>query len=248
VSEVNFTNGLYRRIWQAAIRGQRVNAVSMAAECLFWRLHLASDDYGTFLAELAEVRVFALPKRPMSDADLQALLDELYYHRLIGYFSAGGDRYGSILDYLKFQPAGRNGKRVRRHPAPPPSGPEVYYGDGESATTAQTPPAPPLPPVNHFQQDMQESFEPWSVLANALQVAGVLDVTRIGPGQRTSLETIIAVWGDKSRDKCLELMKLATGRDKLRYVEQAALNEQQRRAAAASTGANHHGRHEELEL
>lgn len=114
---VNMTNGMYRRLYAGCTRGKRINSVSIFAEVLFWRLHCVADDFGNFSAAPDMVLIDALPRRrEFTEADICTGLDELESAQLIKRYTVSGEVYGNILDFLRFQPANKNGKRIQRHP------------------------------------------------------------------------------------------------------------------------------------
>jgi hypothetical protein len=130
------TRGHYRRIYSALCRGVRINKVSVDAALLFVHLIVTADDFGNFLAEPMDVRYQAAPRRSQWDeARVGVLLEELASvaneegRTLIRFYQAKGERFGHITDFLATQPAGKNGKRVRRFPECPY---EVEDGKGAS--------------------------------------------------------------------------------------------------------------------
>ncbi len=131
--EVDLSDGLYRRIFSSALRGHRINSVSLLAELLFWRLHLVADDFGLFSAEPGDLLHEVFPRRPdITEEQVSDALAELERQPpLIRRYTFGGDRYGQIIDFLRYQPAGKNGRRVRRFPIPPvnPGESKVIQGD-----------------------------------------------------------------------------------------------------------------------
>lgn len=121
-SEVELIGGIYRRIYAQRIRlDERINsdALSFAAEAFYFRVHAAADDYGIFPATPRICKAETSPLRNCSVTDVAGWLDELEAVGLIRRFDVGAERFGSIGEFLAMQPAGRNGKRVRRYPAPP---------------------------------------------------------------------------------------------------------------------------------
>jgi len=123
-NEVDLTRGIYRRIWSGALTGQRINAVPEAAELLFWRLHMIADDFGNTTANPDLVRKSALPLRHGWTQNRTArVLEALKDGRLIDFYRADGEQYLHIIGFTTWQPAGKNGRRIRRFP--------VYPGESE---------------------------------------------------------------------------------------------------------------------
>ena len=122
-STIELWDGIYRRIYAAALRGKRINSVSLEAEAAFWRLHLVADDYGGFDADPLSLRVTAFRKRPeVTEPQIQKWLKELGESKLIQVYPVCEDTFGTIIDFIHFQPAGKNGRRVRKYPPPVHSG------------------------------------------------------------------------------------------------------------------------------
>lgn len=117
MAEHDFTMGTYRRIYSSALRGKRINAVSIEAELMFWRLHVIADDFGVFHAdpELLPSDVFPR-RRDITEQQCQTWIDELAEIGLVSLYEAGDEPYGQIIDFEIRQPAGKNGKRIARHP------------------------------------------------------------------------------------------------------------------------------------
>ncbi len=118
---LDMTGGHYRRQYSGFKTGQRINAVSLAAEAWFWRVHsCACDDFGNTYGDpeliLAETRGRRLSVtsdqvgcwlREMSDADL------------IRFYDCAGERYLHVVGFTARQPRAKNGRRVRRYPESP---------------------------------------------------------------------------------------------------------------------------------
>jgi hypothetical protein len=146
----DFSSGIYRRVYAAAIRGKRINSVSIAAELLFWRLHMVADDYGTFEADPYLVKCLAMTRRrDVSEAQIAEAIKELSDAGLIETFTVADESFGCITDFLRFQPAGRNGRRVRKFPVSPSEDRQDMGNPGESCESKQfhVGPTTPTPPT-----------------------------------------------------------------------------------------------------
>jgi len=129
---IDLQHGIFRRIYAAAVSGQRINRVNMQAECLFWRLHMIADDFGNFDADVDLVRAYALPKRRgLGPRTIERWLTQLIDAGLIVLYEDQGDRLGHIVGFLHMQPRNRSGRRVRR----------IHAWPGEAAEEAgESPP------------------------------------------------------------------------------------------------------------
>lgn len=116
----DMTRGVYRRHFAGYIFGKRINAVSIGAEAWFWRVHdAAADDFGNLRGEAHHVYAATIGNRYESVTmhDVAAWLNELIQIGLVRTYEAEGERYLHIDGFTATQPAGKNGKRVRRVPA-----------------------------------------------------------------------------------------------------------------------------------
>lgn len=116
---VDLKRGIYRRLYSGAIKGKRINAVSVQAEMVFWRLHMIADDFGNFEAEPDLLRAAAFVRRPEITTNALAIaMGELTAQALVARYEHDGDAYGHIVGFVAMQPT-KNGKRARRYPEPP---------------------------------------------------------------------------------------------------------------------------------
>lgn len=115
----DMTGGLYRRIYAGFITGKRINAVSWGAEAWFWRLHAIADDFGNLPGDPIIMRAFAAPRRDLTIDAVISMTAELTQQRLIMEYQHNGDSYVHIDGFESRQPAGKNGKRIQRHPIHP---------------------------------------------------------------------------------------------------------------------------------
>jgi len=120
MAEHDFTQGTYRRIYSGALRGRRINAVSMEAELTFWRLHMLADDNGVFHADPDLMPTDLYPRRrEVTEQQCQTWIDELANIGLVSLYEANGEAYGQISGFADRQPSPRrNGKRIAKHPEP----------------------------------------------------------------------------------------------------------------------------------
>lgn len=121
-STVDMTKGVYRRLYSGFIRGKRINRVSIGAEAWFWRLHALADDFGNLEADPNSLHVDMAPRRRVTRAQCTRWVNELVKEKLIRLYEVDGEHFIHIRDFLKYQPAGRNGKRIKKCDAPGESG------------------------------------------------------------------------------------------------------------------------------
>lgn len=110
---IDLTLGIYRRIYAGFRMGHRINAVSIGAEAWFWRLNAIADDYGNFLADPTILRNEAAGRRSVTVKQAEAWLAELV-PSLVALATLDGERFGHIIGFEKLQPAGKNGRRIRK--------------------------------------------------------------------------------------------------------------------------------------
>lgn len=112
--------GIYRRIYGGFITGRRINTVSLAAEAWFWRINAVVDDFGNAHADPMLLRNATAGRRQDVTADqVAAWLGELADAGLVLLYEAGNEQYLHVVDFETIQPAGKNGKRIQKHPPPP---------------------------------------------------------------------------------------------------------------------------------
>lgn len=123
----NLTWGIWRRLWTGFVHGNRINSVSEAAECLFWRIHKPADDLGNFSANFIFLKSECAPRRKWSAAKIQRLLMELVDAKLVTLYEVDGETFGHIMEFQDRQPLGydehRNKRKpIQRYPLPPIDG------------------------------------------------------------------------------------------------------------------------------
>lgn len=143
--ELDMTDGIYRRIYAGYLTGRRINAVSLEAEAWFWRLHALADDFGNLQADPTMLVKLAAPRRDMTVAKCIELCNELK-RELIAEYAVAGERYFHVLGFEDRQPAGKNGRRIRKVPAPvnPGESGGIQNNPGESGSNGANP-VPPIP-------------------------------------------------------------------------------------------------------
>ena len=79
----------------------KVNELSWQAECLFVRLMMKADDFGSFHGNVKIIRAncFALRTDSVRDADISRWLDELQKSGLIAVYTNAGKQYLRILGF-----------------------------------------------------------------------------------------------------------------------------------------------------
>lgn len=161
MSELDLQRGTYRRIYSGMIWGKRINSVSLQAEAWFWRLNVIADDFGNLPGDVFRVLKETSGRRDVSSKAVQEWIDELVHARLLVAYEAEGESYLHIVGFGSLQPAGKNGRRARRHPASPldaaesgdsESGPgesggfrEIQAASGSVSGSGSKPPPPPTP-------------------------------------------------------------------------------------------------------
>lgn len=118
MSEIDLTRGIYRRIYAGFRMGKRICAVSIGAEAWFWRLNAIADDYGNFAADPTLLKNEAGGRRQVTTSQSEGWLAELV-PALVTLYTVAGERFGHIVGFEKIQPAGKNGRRIRRFPMHP---------------------------------------------------------------------------------------------------------------------------------
>ena len=117
-TSLDMTRGIYRRIYAGFLLGRRINSVSMEAEAWFWRLHALADDHGNLRGDTAYLKAYGLPLRDKPLAAVDALTGELVAAGLIYRYDAGGAPHLGVVGFEEMQPAGRNGRKIRKVPLP----------------------------------------------------------------------------------------------------------------------------------
>jgi len=137
---VDLRRGIYRRLYSGVRTGRRLNACSVDAELLFWRLHAAADDFGNLHGEPELCRIDAAPlRREWDNGRVADLLDELAGTDppLIRFYTVDDERFVHICEFCDRQPANRDGRRYQRYP-PDPFTPDELNNAAESCGAVRT--------------------------------------------------------------------------------------------------------------
>lgn len=118
-TSVDLTKGIYRRIYSGFLKGKRINLLSIEAEAWFWRIQAVADDFGNMHAEPELVHAATVGRRKgITVAQVSEWINTIAGAGLIiFYHSPAGDKYLHIVGFEEFQPAGRNGRKIRHFPA-----------------------------------------------------------------------------------------------------------------------------------
>lgn len=140
-------NGQYRKIYEGYLKSRKVNALSIEAECMFIRMIAAADDYGGVEVTDDIVGPDLFPRRPDIWNRCPELLNEIYDVGLIDIYRVGGEKIAQIFRFEELQPAGKNGRRIRRIKENPNKSRPIPNVDGESGNIQGNPkiPIPTIP-------------------------------------------------------------------------------------------------------
>lgn len=92
---------------------------------LFYRLLVLADDFGNLHGDPVLIKANGFPRRPWSIRRIENAMAELINSGhddrapLVTKYSVGGETYLHITGFEETQPAGKNGKRIKRYPTPP---------------------------------------------------------------------------------------------------------------------------------
>lgn len=118
--DVDFQRGPWKRLWSNFIGGKRICAVSRDAEMYFWRIYSVVDDFGNMICEPILLHAATAGYRPMTMDEVVEWVNELAAVKLLSlYENDKGETFLHLHEYVAWQPAGPNGKRVRRHTESP---------------------------------------------------------------------------------------------------------------------------------
>jgi len=113
----DLTRGLYRKQYGGFVSGKRICKISLQAEAWFWRINAAADDFGNTYGDINLLRSATVGLRvEVSCRQIKKWVDEMIAVKLIKKYEANGDQYLHIKGFMEMQPAGKNGKRIQRHP------------------------------------------------------------------------------------------------------------------------------------
>lgn len=114
----DLTRGVYRRIYAGFIKGQRINRLPLESEAWFWRVLAAVDDFGNMEADPELFRDATAGRRKVTVQEAVQHLVQMAGHKLVEFYEVKGDLYLHIVGFEDMQPAGKNGRRIRRCPIP----------------------------------------------------------------------------------------------------------------------------------
>lgn len=112
----DLTRGVYRRLYSGFIRGQRINKLSLEAEAWFWRILATVDDFGNGDGDPDLCRDATAGRRKVTAKQVAEWLEEMRSVGLIRFYQAKGELYLHVTGFETTQPAGKNGRRIRRFP------------------------------------------------------------------------------------------------------------------------------------
>ncbi|SDZ81694.1 hypothetical protein SAMN05192529_102106 [Arachidicoccus rhizosphaerae] len=78
---------------------ERINELSVNAECLFVRLMMKADDYGNFNANSKLVKSLCFPLKDFREADITRWIQELETSGLIALYEADNKKYLHIINF-----------------------------------------------------------------------------------------------------------------------------------------------------
>lgn len=130
----DLTRGVYRRLYAGFIKGQRINRISLQAEAWFWRVFAVADDFGNCDADPELLRDATKGRRKVTVKQVEKWLNEMASVGLVSFYQNKSERYLHILRFEETQPAGKNGKRLKRVPLPGESGCIQVNPDSSSAS------------------------------------------------------------------------------------------------------------------
>jgi hypothetical protein len=129
----DLTMGLYRRVYSGFLAGRRICSVSRDAECWFWRINAVVDDFGNAMADPILLHHATVGRRAdVTAVDVEKWVAELVSAELVVFYEVDGEKYLHVIDFVERQPAGKNGRRIQRFPAPPDESPGTPVNPGES--------------------------------------------------------------------------------------------------------------------
>lgn len=114
----DMTRGVYRRLYGGFITGRRINKLSLNAEAWFWRVLVSVDDFGNGRADPELCKAKTAGNRKVTVRQVSGWLREMATVGLIQFYTAKDEPFLHIVGFEENQPAGKNGKRFKRFPAP----------------------------------------------------------------------------------------------------------------------------------
>lgn len=114
----DLTRGVYRRVYSGFITGQRINRISQNAEAWFWRVLVTVDDFGNGPADPEMCKTATAGRRKVTTKQISGWLREMKQAGLITFYTAKGEPFLHVVGFEDSQPAGKNGKRIKKFPFP----------------------------------------------------------------------------------------------------------------------------------
>lgn len=174
----DLTKGVYRRLYSGFTKGRRINQLSLQAEAWFWRILATVDDFGNGDADPDLCRdATAGGRKTTTTRQVSGWLREMQSVGLIRFYAVKSEPFLHVIGFEMTQPAGKNGRRIRRYPSPDESEgiqeiPDVVsasysYSDNDNdpysdTDKRQAPDSPPfsgsafLEAMNDYEQHRKE--------------------------------------------------------------------------------------------
>lgn len=146
-SVTDMTRGVYRRLYAGFTKGQRINKLSLQAEAWFWRVLATVDDFGNADADPDLCHAVTAGRRKVTPKQVSDWLREMRDVGLIEFYTAKGEPFLHVIGFEAGQPAGKNGKRLKKFPFP-----DIQNNPGESRIIQAVPDVSSAPD-NHSHSD-----------------------------------------------------------------------------------------------
>lgn len=161
----DLTAGVYRRVYAGFIGGRRINSVPLKAEAWFWRLQAVCDDFGNAPADQMQMYFATIGRRAdVTQAEVWNFYETCIKADLLREYTTSGDPFFHVVDFLIKQPAGKNGKRVRRYPESPWDLAEINAGESRLKQCSDTDTDTDTDTETHSEKDSGEPDKPASPL------------------------------------------------------------------------------------
>ena len=118
----DLTKGIYRRLYSGFTKGRRINKLSLQAEAWFWRILATVDDFGNGDADPDLCRDATAGHRTVTKSQVAKWLEEMARVGLIRFYTINSETFLHVVGFEATQPAGKNGRRIRRFRPPGESG------------------------------------------------------------------------------------------------------------------------------
>lgn len=130
----DLTRGVYRRLYGGFVTGQRINKLSLNAEAWFWRVLVSVDDFGNGRADPELCRAATAGNRRVTAKQVSDWLREMQSVGLVQFYTVKGEPLLHVVGFESTQPAGKNGRRIRRFACPDESEAIQDFPDAVSAS------------------------------------------------------------------------------------------------------------------